>query len=337
MSLPFMRPVEPGDFEDILKLAKQSGGGMTNLPGDRDALKARIDFAVQSITSNPTEPTGEVFMLVLEQDGEVVGTSAVFSAVGLDHGFVNYRINKTVHASTQLKKRIERRLLVPTHDFTGCAEVGSLFLSPDARGGGFGKFLAKARYLFIAEHRDLVADPVCAELRGWRGPDGEQPFWEALGKYFFDMEFEDADLANSALGNQFIADMMPRHPIYVALLPEAARECLGRPHDGAAPAFNMLLKEGFAFRGYIDVFDGGPLVDAHIDDIKTVHESRRLSVEAVKDVGEAPLMLMSAGRLQSYRVTRAPAKIDGDKITFGKEAAKALGVQEGDKIRAVEW
>ena len=337
MSLPYMRPVRAEDFEDILALAKQSGGGMTNLPGDREALQARIDFAVNSFVSNPTEPTGEVYMMVLEQDGKVVGTSAVFSAIGLDHGFVNYRINKTVHASTQLKKRVERRILVPTHDFTGCAEVGSLFLSPEARGGGFGKYLAKARYLFIAEHRDLVADPVCAELRGWRGPDGEQPFWEALGKFFFDMEFEDADLANSALGNQFIADMMPRHPIYVALLPKEARDCLGRHHDGAAPAFNMLLKEGFAFRGYIDVFDGGPLVDAHIDDIKTIYESRVATVGEIADPGDAPVMLMSAGYLQSFRVTRAPAKVDGDSITIGEDAATALGVKKGDRVRFVEW
>jgi arginine N-succinyltransferase len=276
-------------------------------------------------------------MLVLEKEGKVVGTSAVFSAVGLDHGFINYRINKTVHASTQLKKRIERRILVPTHDFTGCSEVGSLFLSPDARGGGFGKYLAKARYLFIAEHRGLVADPVCAELRGWRGPDGEQPFWEALGKLFFDMEFEDADLANSALGNQFIADMMPRHPIYVAMLPEPAKECLGKPHDSAAPAFNMLLKEGFAFRGYIDVFDAGPLVDAPINDIKTVRESRSLTVGDVKDVGAPPLMLMSAGRLRDFRVARAPAKVDGDVVVIDDDAAKVLGVKKGDKVRAVEW
>lgn len=337
MSLAFMRPVTREDFEDIFTLAKQSGGGMTNLPSDREALQKRIDFAVESFAADANEPTGEVYMMVLEIDGKVVGTSAVFSSVGLDHGFVNYRINKTVHASTQLKKRIERRLLVPTHDFTGCSEVGSLFLSPEARGGGYGKYLAKARYLFIAEHRDVIADPVCAELRGWRGPEGEQPFWEDVGRPFFDMEFEDADLANSALGNQFIADMMPRHPIYVALLTDAAKECLGRPHDSAMPAFNMLLKEGFAFRGYIDVFDGGPLVDAPIDDIKTVNESREFTVSDIADPGEAPLMLISAGRLQSFRVVRTPAKEEDGKIIFGADAAKALGVAKGDKVRAVEW
>jgi len=336
MSLAFMRPVRREDFDAILALAKQSGGGMTNLPSDPDALRARVDFAVDSFAKNATEPGGEVYTMVLERDGKVIGLSAVFSAVGLENGFVNYRINKTVHASKQLKKRIERRLLVPTHDFTGASEVGSLFLSPDVRGGGFGKFLARARYLFIAQHRKLVADPVCAELRGWRAPDGRQPFWESLGKLFFDMEFEDADLANSAMGNQIISDLMPRHPIYVALLPDDAKGCLGKPHDSAAPAYKMLIGEGFAFNRYIDVFDGGPLVDARIDDIKTVKESKVYKA-AIGAPGEAGEMLIAAGYLSSFRCARTNAKVDGETLTIDAAAANALGVKTGDDIRAVKW
>ena len=68
-------------------------------------------------------------------------------------------------------KRIVRRVLVPTHDFTGATEVGSLFLSPDIRGGGFGKLLARARYMFIAQKPEVVSDRVCAEMRGWRAPE----------------------------------------------------------------------------------------------------------------------------------------------------------------------
>ncbi len=337
MALALIRPVQREDFDTVLALAQQSGGGMTNLPSDPAALRARIDGSCESYESNPTEPNGEVYMMVLEIDGRVLGTTGVFSAIGLESGFVNYRISKSVHASKQLKKRVVRRLLVPTHDFTGSAEVGMLFLAPDARGGGYGKFLARARYLFIALHKALIADPVCAEMRGWRGPDGEQPFWEALGKPFFDMEYEAADIANASMGSQFIADMMPRHPIYAALLPEAARKILGKPHDKAMPAFNMLLHEGFAFRGYIDVFDGGPLVDAQIDDIETVRNSKTYKIADIADPGDAPEMLMAAGRLSTFRAARAPAKADGNALVIGVDAAKALGIEKGDSVRAVEW
>lgn len=336
MSVAFMRPVRAEDFDQILELAKQSGGGMTNLPTNPEALRARVDFAVENFTKNPDGPNGETYMLVLEEDGKLLGTSAVFSAIGLDHGFVNFRINKTIHVSKQLKKRVERRLLVPTHDFTGYSEVGSLFLSPMARGGGLGKLLARARYLFVAQHRELVADPICAEMRGWRGPNGEQPFWDALGQVFFDMEYEDADAANAANGNQFISDLLPRHPIYVALLPEAARECLGKPHDGAAPALNMLLKEGFEFRDYVDVFDAGPVVEAKIDDIKTVKESR-IYRASIGDPGEASQQLIAAGRLETFRVVRGPAKVQSDQLIVDSDTATALGVKDGDDVRAVAW
>jgi arginine N-succinyltransferase len=150
------------------------------------------------------------------------------------------------------------------------------------------------------------------------------------------MEFEDADLANSAMGNQIISDLLPRHPIYVALLPEAAKECLGKPHDSAAPAYKMLLKEGFAFHGYIDVFDGGPLVDARIDDIKTVKDSKVYTVR-IDDSGDAPVYLLAAGYLQSFRVTRGAGKVEGEIMTIGADAAKALGVKAGDELRAVKW
>ncbi|MFQ5562230.1 MAG: arginine N-succinyltransferase [Parvularculaceae bacterium] len=334
MGIPFIRPARRDDFDAIYALARQSGGGMTNLPADEKALRARIEISCKSFEKNAQDPGGEIYMLVLESDGRVMGTAAVFSAIGLDSGFVNYKINRTFHASKQLNKRIARRLLVPTHDFTGCAEVGSLFLSPDARGGGFGKLLARSRYLFIAQNRKMIADHVCAELRGWRAPDGSQPFWDAVGKRFFDMDFEEADVHNAANGNQFIADLMPRYPIYVVLLPEAARECLGKPHDTAIPAYKMLLSEGFEFDDYIDIFDAGPLVDVKVDNIKTVKKSRVLTAK----IGAGPFgetMLMAAGERAAFRAVRDKAIITGETVEMSANAAAALNVAEGASIRCV--
>ena len=138
------------------------------------------------------------------------------------------------------------------------------------------------------------------------------------------------------MGNQIISDLLPRHPIYVAMLPEAARDILGKPHDSAVPAYKMLLKEGFAFNNYIDVFDGGPLVDAHIDDIKTIKDSKLYKVQ-LGEPGEVPEQLIAAGRLQTFRVTRGAGAIDGEVMTIGKETAQALGVKAGDEVRAVKW
>ncbi len=62
------------------------------------------------------------------------------------------------------------------------------------------------------------------------------------------MEFRDADEFNSVNGNQFIADLMPKSPVYVALLSEAAQAVIGRPHDRGVPAMKMLDRRGLPLR-----------------------------------------------------------------------------------------
>jgi arginine N-succinyltransferase len=332
-----MRPVREADFDDIHAMAKVSGGGMTNLPSDPKALKARIDSSLKSYAKGATKPGGEVYMLVLEKEGRVIGTAGVFSAVGLETGFINYKISTEFHFSRELKKRAVRHVLVPTHDFTGRAEVGQLFISEAARGGGYGKLLGRSRYMFIAQKPEIIADHVCAELRGWRAPDGSQPFWNAVGRRFFDMEFEEADAANAANGNQFIEDMMPRYPIYVDMMPEDARACLGKPHDSAIAALKMLFEEGFVYNQYVDVFDGGPLVDARVKNIRTVRRSKLLTISAVADVPDGTEALLASGAVATFRCCKGQARVDGDLITIDREAAAALNVENGVQIRWAPW
>ena len=143
------------------------------------------------------------------------------------------------------------------------------------------------------------------------------------------MKFEEADAYNAAFGNQFIEDLMPRYPIYVDMLPEDARFCLGKPHDDARPAYKMLMEEGFIYDEYVDVFDGGPLVEAKISDLRTVKESRALTVAAVDDNVAGLDGLMAVGAVAAFRATRAQVRIEGDRVTIATETARALGVESG--------
>ncbi len=335
---PVVRPVRRSDFDQVLALAHTSDGGMTNLPKDPEALRARIEASAVAFEKNAKEPGGEIYFLVLEKGDEILGTAAVFSAIGREAGFVNYKVNYTFQASKPLGKRVRRRVLVPTHDFTDCSEVGGLYLSPNARGGGYGKLLARARYLFIAQRPEIIAEHICAELRGWRAPDGSQPFWDAVGRHFFEMEFEEADVYNAAYGNQFIADLMPRYPIYACLLPEIARYSIGKPHDSARPALQMLIEEGFSYDDYVDVFDGGPLVDTKVGNLRTVRDSRVARIAALSLEGNPPAgYLLAAGAVGTFRCVRAGATLGPDGLACASEAASALGVLVGDEVRYIAW
>lgn len=337
MTHAFIRPVRESDLPAIHTLAKQSGGGMTNLPMDEATLRAKIEMSVGCFARGATRPGGEFYMLVLDQDGVAMGTGAVFASIGRQTGFVNYKINREFYFSIALQKRFSRDVLVPTHDFTDCGEVGSLFLSRAAQGAGLGRMIARSRYLYIAQKPQIIADPICAELRGWRAPNGDQPFWSAVGGRFFDMTFEEADAYNAAWGNQFIEDLMPRYPIYVDMLPQDAQSCLGKPHDDARPAYKMLIEEGFIYDEYVDVFDGGPLVEARIADLRTVRDSRVLTVSAVEDTIEGDDALLASGAVSEFRAMRTSVRRDDDRIRINRAAAATLNAEAGSTVRWAKW
>ena len=84
------------------------------------------------------------------------------------------------------------------------------------------------------------------------------------------MTYAEADRLTLATDKQFIADLMPRNPIYVKLLSSEAQEAIGKPHPSTVPAMNILLKEGFRYNKYIDIFDAGPTLEVPLAKIKTV-------------------------------------------------------------------
>ena len=171
-------------------------------------------------------------------------------------------------------------------DLEGASEVGGLFLHPGERAGGLGLLLARSRYLFIRRHRARFADRVLAELRGVIDEAGGSPFWDGLAGRFFGMNFQQADEFNAINGHQFIADLMPKHPIYTAMLSDTARAAIGLPHPSGRAAMRMLENEGFAFENYIDIFDGGPTMTARTDQVRTIRDARDATVDAV---GDAPV------------------------------------------------
>src|SRR5207244_11992184 len=144
------------------------------------------------------------------------------------------------------------------------------------RRGSNGALLSKSRLLFIAEFADRFAPKVIAELRGRLEPDGLSPFWEGLGRHFFAMEYSTADYLTGIGQKAFIAELMPKHPVYVNLLPAAARDAIGVVHVDAAPARAMLEQEGFRYERYVDIFDAGPTVECFRETIDAIRRSQTL-------------------------------------------------------------
>jgi arginine N-succinyltransferase len=332
-----VRPARAEDFPAIYEMAKLTGGGFTNLPPDRATLVAKLARSEASFARIGDDQAADLYMFVLEDPAEKVirGTCQVFGQVGVDQPFFSYHMSTMTQSSPELGKSFRNQMLSLTTDLEGSSEVGGLFLHPQSRAGGWGALLARSRYLFIKANRPRFGHRTLAELRGVMDEAGNSPFWDALAGRFFGMTFPQADEFNAINGTKFIADLMPRTPIYVAMLADTAKPVMGLPHPTGRPALRMLEEEGFTFDRYIDIFDGGPTVIAPTDRIRTVRESVADTV-AETGTGGKQKVLLAAGTLGDFRACFGCVKRMGRKgLSLDAESARLLDVAVGDTVLMV--
>lgn len=332
-----LRAARPDDLDALYQMAKSTGGGFTNLPPDRPTLKARLARAATSFAREEDVLADDLYLFVLEEDatGKLRGTCQIFSKVGSVWPFYSYRIGVLTQYSKELDRTFRARMLTLCTDLDGSAEVGGLFLHPLERSAGTGKLLARSRYLFMKMHRARFADRTIAELRGAHDDAGSSPFWEGLAGRFFGMSFREADEFNAIHGNQFIADLMPKHPIYTAMLPDSAVAVMGVPHASGRAAMRMLESEGFTFDNYIDIFDGGPAMNVATDRIATIVAARSSRIVAIDAVADAVPSLVARGRLAAFRACHGRVAERGGGIVLDEEAARLLGASVGDMVTHV--
>ena len=328
-----IRAAVDDDLQHLYEMAKLTGGGFTNLPPDRRALTAKLERSHAAFARTDGPVQDELFVLILEniETKEVRGTCQIFTQVGQSYPFYSYRIGQLTQHSRELNRTFRADMLTLATDLEGASEVGGLFLHPGERAGGLGLLLARSRYLFIKMHRARFADRILAELRGVIDEAGGSPFWDGLAGRFFGMNFQDADQFNAINGHQFIADLMPKHPIYTAMLTESARAAIGLPHPSGRAAMRMLENERFAFENYVDIFDGGPTMTARTDRVRTIAEARQSRIAAIDGRG-GEQDLVATGHLEDFRAAFGDVRDADDGIVLARDCADVLAVGESDTV-----
>ena len=328
-----MRIARADDLQTLYEMAKLTGGGFTNLPPDRASLAAKLERTEQALSRTSDGIEDELIVMVLENvdTGQVRGTCQIFSTVGQNWPFYSYRLGVLTQHSRELGRTFRAQMLSLTTDLEGSVEVGGLFLHPRERAEGLGLLLARSRYLFIRAHRARFGDRILAELRGVIDEAGGSPFWDGLAGRFFGMNFHDADAFNAIHGHQFIADLMPKHPIYTAMLSETARAAIGLPHPSGRAAMRMLENEGFAFEKYIDIFDGGPTMTARIDAVRSIRDAKESAVVTCDRDGGAE-SLVAHGRLADFRCAFGTVREIGERVVIDPDCAVAIGAREDARV-----
>ncbi len=332
-----LRAARGDDLAALYQMAKSTGGGFTNLPSDRPTLKAKLERAAATFAREGERLENDLFLFIFEDasSGKARGTCQIFAKIGSDWPFYSYRLSTLTQVSKELNRTIRAEMLTLSTDLDGSSEVGGLWLHPQERSTGMGALLARSRYLFMKLHRARFAERTIAELRGVHDDAGGSPFWDSLAGRFFGMSFREADDFNAIHGNQFIADLMPRHPIYTAMLPETALAAIGVPHKTGRAAMRMLEREGFAYENYIDIFDGGPTLTVATEQIATIRQTQSEKLTAIGETERSLPSIVAHGLLAGFRACHGSVTPTSDGIMLDDAAARLLGVSVGDTVSHV--
>ena len=328
-----IRPATLEDAPTLLKLAKMVH--FINLPADPDVIHTKIVRSRKSFAGEPDSPREREFVFVLEETetGNVIGTSSVIGCLswpGRPHTYFQIR-KRELYSSDLQTGQVHMTLQLGT-DETGPSEVGGLVVGPSYRGHEqkLGMVLSLIRFHFIGRHRDWFSDRIIAEMMGPLTQDSRNIFWEALGRRFINLSFAEADFFCQR-SKEFITSLFPKEEIYVSLLPPFARHLIGKVGTETIPARRMLESIGFRYRDHVDPFDGGPYLEAQVNDIELVRTTSMAKL--VRATGAFPNTgFVSVHRKANFRAVRTAYAGSGNSISIPPEAAEVLKAKVGDDV-----
>ncbi len=274
------------DHAALLELAKHLN--TVNLPADAEALRALLRRSERSFRRQITDPNHRQYVFLLEEraTGRVVGTSMILAKLGRrDMPYAYFDMHREERYSSTLNRHFVHHVLSMNYAYDGPTELGGLVVLPQYRrhAAGLGRMISYMRFLWIAMHREDFQDELLVELLPPLKEDGTSYLWEAIGRRFTGLSYRDADRL-SKMNKEFIRGLFPRGDIYVPLLPEEARNVLGKVGKNTKGVQTLIERLGFRYANRVDPFDGGPHFLASTDNVPLVQHA----MYATPDVNNAP-------------------------------------------------
>jgi arginine N-succinyltransferase len=330
-----VRRVNANDLDSIEMLAMSYSMGVTSLPKNRYKLQEKLLLSLASFDKFVEEPSHELYLFLLEDSktGAIGGISGIMARCGTYEAVHFFRIE-----TLRNNKGFELPSLQVLHPISfqfGPSEICSLFLLKEFRKGGLGKLLSFSRFLFMASHPHRFDDTTIAEMRGMIKPDNTSPFWDSVGRHFVNMTFQGA-MALRDKGLFHYYNLIPEFPIYTSMLPKRGRACIGKVHQNTKAALKMLLQQGFHLTNDIDVFDGGPVIEAKTADIKTIRRSRQTVISGIDDKMEQGQHAIISTVTMDFKACYTNfKKLPNGKLVIPLETAQAMKLDVGSTVRYI--
>lgn len=338
-----VRPVELTDIAALETLAAVTMPGVHTLPKTREKIAASVERSIASFAAHVDIPSEESYLFVLEQQAtrQIMGTAAIFASAGSNGTYFAFRNDVIQQVSRDLNISHSVHALTLCSELTAYSQLSGFYVRNRDSAGLEAALLSRARLLFavLAPHR--FGDRFFVPLAGITDAAGKSPFWEALGRKFFKMDFLEAErVIGGARNRTLIVELMPHYPVYVPLLPGDAQAAMGQIHPDGELAFNLLTEEGFEADDYIDIFDGGPILQAHKNSLRTFGSSLVRQVAHAEPGKASDAMVtyaVAASNEQNFRAITVPCPSAeaGDTVSLPQDAQDALMVAPGDNVICV--
>lgn len=272
-----IRNCELKDLNDLFELSQKVL--FINLPRDKKLIEAKIKKSLKCIKEPSQDFADDHYIFVLEDLNlkKVIGVSMIHAQHGTQeepHFFL--RVSHENKYSKTINTGFVHGMLKLGLNMNGPTEIGGLVLHPDYRSNPLklGKALSFSRFLYMGLNQDRFKEDIHSELMPPFDSKGKAPLWEAIGRRFMNMEYQEADILSRS-NKEFILSLFPSENIYMTLLPIEARNAIGKVGKDTLPVQKMLESIGFEYTNEVDPFDGGPHYRAKLQNIKPVKELRK--------------------------------------------------------------
>jgi len=326
------------DVDQVLAVAEHLD--TVNLPADRGHIEKILERSEKAFAQEVPIVDRE-FLFVLEDLAKkrIIGTSMIYAQHGSKRApHIFYRVENDERYSVTLDKHFVHPTLRIGYNYSGPTEIGGLILLPEYRRSSeaLGKTLSYVRFLFIRMHRPWFRNHVLSELLPPLEADGTSKLWEALGRKFTGLTYQEADLLSKD-NKEFIHALFPDDPIHTELLPDDVRAIIGQVGPDTKAVEGMLRRIGFEYAEQIDPFDGGPHFVAKTDEISLVQEAREVEVTTVENAdGERPwavLAVETPGQKPVFRAIGARViPMSHAAVGITDEARRRLAIEDGQRI-----
>lgn len=327
-----IRSVRSDDLQQLTDLAKQFN--LLNLPGNRKILAEKIARSEASFAGElPKDKSEYVFVVEDTEENLVVGSSLIIAKHGneeVPHCY--FKILKRDHFSQDLGLGFIHQVLRFQTDSDGPTEIGGLLVDKTyrRRPERLGKQISLSRFVYMGLNPERFEERVLCELTPPLTEEGRSEFWEALGRRFTGLPYQEADML-SQTNKEFIEALFPEEDIYLSLLDSKARLVLGRVGEATKPAQYLLESIGFEYLDEVDPFDGGPHYGAKTSEILPIKNGKKVTVGELKDATFKNQGLVGVGS-DNFRCVMSSYEIRDGIVALPARARELLQVESDQQV-----